>query len=54
MNDSKGESVVARKKTIAFLAGGTALAAGITAHVLRKKAEKTTYKAELIEPVQPT
>jgi len=44
---------VAKKKTIAFLAGGTALAAGITAHVLRKKAEKTTYKAELIEPVQP-
>lgn len=44
---------MAKKKTIAFLAGGTALAAGITAHVLRKKAEKTTYKAELIEPVQP-
>lgn len=44
---------MSKKKTIAFLAGGTALAAGITAHVLRKKAEKTTYKAELIEPVQP-
>ena len=39
---------MSKKKTIAFLAGGTALAAGITAHVLRKKAEKTTYKAELI------
>ena len=44
---------MSKKKTIAFLAGGTVLAAGITAHVLRKKAEKTTYKAELIEPVQP-
>lgn len=44
---------MSKKKTIAFLAGGTALAAGITAHVLRKKAEKTTYKAELKEPVQP-
>ena len=44
---------MSKKKTIAFLAGGTARAAGITAHVLRKKAEKTTYKAELIEPVQP-
>lgn len=44
---------MSKKKTIAFLAGGIALAAGITAHVLRKKAEKTTYKAELIEPVQP-
>ena len=44
---------MSKKKTIAFLAGGTALAAGITAHVLRKKAEKTIYKAELIETVQP-
>ena len=44
---------MSKKKTITFLAGGTALAAGITAHVLRKKAEKATYKAELIEPVQP-
>lgn len=35
---------MSKKKTIAFLAGGTALAAGITAHVLRKKAEKTIYK----------
>lgn len=44
---------MSKKKTIAFIAGGTALAAEIIAHVLRKKAEKTTYKAELIEPVQP-
>ena len=45
---------MSKKKTITVLAGGTALAAGITAHVLRKKAEKATYKAELIEPVQPS
>ena len=38
---------MSKKKIIAFLA------VGIAAHVLRKKAEKTTYKAELIEPVQP-
>lgn len=44
---------MSKKKTIAFLAGETAVAAGITAHMFRKKAEKTTYKAELIEPVQP-
>ena len=43
---------MSKKKMIAILAGGTALAAGITAHVLRKKAEKTTYKAEIMEPIQ--
>lgn len=43
---------MSKKKMIAILAGGTALVAGITAHVLRKKTEKTTYKAEIIEPIQ--
>ena len=44
---------MSKKKTVGFLAGGIALATGITAHVLRKKAEKTTYEAELIKPIQP-
>ena len=44
---------MSKKKTIVFLAGGTALVAEIIAHVLCKKAEKTTYKAESMEPIQP-
>ena len=42
-----------KKKRIAFFTSGTALTAGITAHVLCKKAEKTTYKAELMDSIQP-
>ena len=41
------------KKKIAFFTSGIALMAGITAHTLYKKAEKTTYKAELMEPIPP-
>lgn len=44
---------MSKKKIVAFLAGGIALATGITAHALHKKAEKTTYEAELIKPIQP-
>ena len=52
MNDNKGKSIVSKKK-IAFFTSGIALMAGITAHTLYKKAEKTTYKAKLMEPIPP-
>ena len=39
------------KKTLAILAGTSAFATSITAVVMKKKAEKTTYKAEAIDPI---
>lgn len=42
-----------KKRTLAFLVGNVMIACGITAHIMRKKAEKTIYKAEIIEPIQP-
>ena len=43
---------MAKKKTLAIFAGTAVAATVITAHVMRKNAEKKTYKAENIEPVQ--
>lgn len=43
---------MSRKKTIGLMAVGVVAATAVTAHVLKKKAEKTTYKAEVMEPVQ--
>lgn len=39
------------KKTLAILAGTAAAATAITAVVMKKKAEKTTYKAEAIDSI---
>lgn len=41
-----------KSKKYALIAGAVAASAAVTAHVMRKKAEKTTYKAEIIEPIQ--
>ena len=41
------------KKTVGIAAGLWAAASGVTAHVLSKKAEKTTYTAELMDPIEP-
>lgn len=43
--------MVAKKKTIAFIIGGAVTVTAVTAYIMRKKAEKTTYKAELMEPI---
>ena len=40
-----------KSKKYALIAGVVAASAAVTAHVMRKKAEKTTYKAEIIEPI---
>ena len=39
------------KKTLAFLAGTAAVGTTIAAVVMKKKAEKTTYKAEVIDSI---
>lgn len=41
------------KKTVGIAAGLWAAASGITAHILSKNAEKTTYTAELMDPIEP-
>lgn len=43
---------MAKKKKIAILAGMTVVCTALTAHSMRKKARKNTYKAELIEPIE--
>lgn len=40
-----------KSKKYALIAGAVVASAAVTAHVMRKKAEKTTYKAEIIEPI---
>lgn len=40
-----------KSKKYALIVGAVAASATVTAHVMRKKAEKTTYKAEIIEPI---
>lgn len=40
-----------KAKKCSILAGTVIGSAAVTAHVMRKKAEKTTYKAEIIEPI---
>lgn len=40
-----------KSKKYALITGAVAASAAVTAHVMRKKAEKTTYKAEIIEPI---
>lgn len=40
-----------KSKKYALIAGAVAASAAVTAHGMRKKAEKATYKAEIIEPI---
>lgn len=40
-----------KSKKYTLIAGAVATSAAVTAHVMRKKAEKKTYKAEIIEPI---
>lgn len=44
---------MSKKKTLGKIFVGTIVVTGITAHVLRKNAEQTTYIAESIEPIIP-
>lgn len=44
---------MAKKKMIAYIAASAMAATVVTATVMKKKAEKTTYKAELVKPVNP-
>ena len=44
---------MAKKKMIACIAASAMAATVVTATVMKKKAEKTTYKAELVKPVNP-
>lgn len=53
MIEVERKRIVFKKKVLVFLVGGITLATGITAHILRKKAEKTTYRAKSMEPIQP-
>lgn len=41
-----------KKKTIAILASAAIAATAVTAHMMKKKADKITYKAEIVEPVK--
>ena len=43
---------MSKKKVIGCIVAGTALATAIAALVMKNKAQKTTYKAEIIEPVE--
>ncbi len=40
-----------KAKKYSIVAGAVIASAAVTAHVMRKNAEKTTYKAEIIEPI---
>lgn len=42
---------MAKKKTLAILAGVAITATAVIAHMMRRNAEKTTYKAEIVVPV---
>ena len=41
-----------KSKKFALLTGAVVGVTAIAAHVMKKKAEKTTYEADLIEPIE--
>ena len=43
---------MSKKKVIGYIVAGTTLATAIATIVMKNKAQKTTYKAEIIEPVE--
>lgn len=42
---------MSKGKNIALFAGAVVAATAVTAHVMKKKADKTTYKAEVVDPI---
>ena len=42
---------MSKKKMIGMIAVGAVIAIAITAHVMKNKSQKTTYKAELVKPI---
>ncbi len=42
---------MSKKKNVALIAGAMITTTALVAHVMKKKADKTTYKAEMMEPV---
>lgn len=45
------KSMSDKAKKYSIIVGALIASAAVTAHVMRRKAEKTTYKAEIIEPI---
>lgn len=43
---------MSKKKVVAKLIGGVVVGSAIAAHISKKKAERTTYKAEIVEPIE--
>lgn len=43
---------MSKKKLVAKLIGGAIIGSVIAAHLSKKKAERTTYKAEIVEPIE--
>ena len=43
---------MSKKKLVAKLIGGAVAGSAIAAHIMKKKAEGTTYKAEIVEPIE--
>lgn len=43
---------MSKKKLVAKLIGGAVAVSAIAAHISKKKAEGTTYKAEIVEPIE--
>lgn len=50
-SNARDETVI-KKEQIAMISGGIVLASGLTAYIMRKNAEKHTYKAQILEPIQ--
>ena len=44
---------MSKKKVIGCVAAGAVVATAVTANIMKKKAKKSTYKAEIINPVSP-
>lgn len=47
-----GENVVSKKKIFVGIIAGMVAVTTVTVHVMKKKSEKTTYKAEIINPIK--
>lgn len=52
LNKNTGERVLSKKKVIGCIVEGVALLTAIVARAMKSKVQKTTYKAEIIKPVE--
>lgn len=52
LNKNIGERVLSKKKVIGCIIEGVALITAIVARAMKSKVQKTTYKAEIIKPVE--